>query len=81
MAPEPLWTAVELGVFSGLSPRTITNLASTKPERLPPRVKLRSRLRWVSSVCAVTRSLRRTAPWPSRTRAVGQVGRENTAAN
>jgi hypothetical protein len=51
MAPEPLWTAVELGVFSGLSPRTITNLASTKPECLPPRVKLRSRLRWVPSVC------------------------------
>jgi hypothetical protein len=46
-----LWTAVELAVFLGLSPRTVTNLASTKPERLPPRVRTVSRLRWVPSVC------------------------------
>jgi hypothetical protein len=34
--PNSLWTAVELAQFLGLSPRTIANLASAQPERLPP---------------------------------------------
>ena len=46
-----LWTAIELGHFLGLKPRTVTNLASAKPERLPPRVRTVSRLRWLPSVC------------------------------
>ena len=47
---EPLWTATELGAFLGLSPATVTALASRAPDRLPPRVKAIRALRWVPSL-------------------------------
>lgn len=46
-----LWTADELGAFLGLSPRTVTDLASRNPSRLPPRVSSMATLRWVPSLC------------------------------
>lgn len=51
MAHEPLWTATDLADFLKLSPRTITDLASRKPHRLPPRVKKLPHLRWIPDEC------------------------------
>jgi hypothetical protein len=64
--PPPLWTAVELAHFLGLSPRTVTDLASRKPERLPPRVRLMSRLRWLPSVCYAWVEANSTLARPSK---------------
>lgn len=47
---ERLWTPDDLGLFMGLSPRTIVTLASRAPDRLPARVKAISPLRWVPDV-------------------------------
>lgn len=66
MEPEPLWSATELAVFLGLSPRTIQNLASTKPDRLPPRVRMMSRLRWAPGVCHAWAQSNSTLAKPSK---------------
>jgi hypothetical protein len=64
--PSSLWTAVELAAFLGLSPRTVTDLASRKPERLPPRVRTLSLLRWVPSVCRAWVEANSTLARPSK---------------
>lgn len=71
--PPPLWTAIELARFLGLSPKTVLSLNSTHPERLPPRVAHMPSLRWVPAACqawALTPSAKRPRvgrprkPWP-----------------
>lgn len=45
------WTPVEVAIYMRLAEKTIRNWASAKPERLPPRIKALSDLRWEPSVC------------------------------
>jgi hypothetical protein len=47
---ETLWTGKELAAFLGYSPTTIASMATKLPHRLPPRVVVLGRLRWVPSV-------------------------------
>lgn len=50
---ELSWGVDELAQFLGLSPRTVQDRASQRPDRLPPRIKKigqRSRPRWLVSV-------------------------------
>lgn len=46
-----LWTARELAAFLGLSQESVQRMASSKPDRLPPRVAGLGRQRWVPDVC------------------------------
>lgn len=48
---ECLWTSKELGAFLGLTPGSVSRMASMYPERLPPRVPTMHYLRWVPGVC------------------------------
>jgi hypothetical protein len=66
MEPEPLWSATELAVLLGLSPRTVTDLASRNPHRLPPRVRTLTRLRWAPSVCHAWVAANSTLAKPSK---------------
>jgi hypothetical protein len=63
---EPLWTADDLAAFLGLSPRTVVNLASTKPERLPPRVRTLPSLRCVPAICYAWVTANSSLAKPSR---------------
>lgn len=47
---EQLWTAADLAKYLGYSETTVTRMASSHPDRLPPRVPT-SLLRWVPDVC------------------------------
>jgi hypothetical protein len=49
-ADDRLWTADDLAMFLGLSPRTVTAMASRSPGRLPARVGAMRALRWVPDV-------------------------------
>ena len=44
---ERLWTARELAAFVRYSESTITRMVSQCPEKLPPRISLLSRPRWL----------------------------------
>lgn len=65
---EPLWTAADLGKYLGYAERTVTRMASSHPDRLPPRAPT-AMLRWVPEVCrAWAESSRAAIPAPARKR-------------
>lgn len=51
MSIEGLWGAKDLAQFLGMSEKTVSRMASSDPERLPPRVQSIGLQRWVPDVC------------------------------
>lgn len=49
LTDDKLWTARELATFLGYSETTITRMVSQEPEKLPPRVGMLARPRWLPS--------------------------------
>ena len=48
--PDTLWTVTELAAYLGYSKATVVTFLSRSPERLPPRVAVLDRPRWVEQV-------------------------------
>lgn len=48
---EPLWGPADLARFLGYKESTVIRMASSDPDRLPPRVRTMGKARWVPDIC------------------------------
>ena len=48
---DRLWTAADLARFLGYAESTVTRMANAEPHKLPPRVPVLFKPRWVPRVC------------------------------
>lgn len=46
-----LWTPADLARFLGYAESTVVRMASSDPDKLPPRVRALRKPRWVPEVC------------------------------
>lgn len=61
---ECLWTARELAAFLRYSENTVARMVTQEPEKLPPRISVLGRPRWLPSV-AIRWARENSAPIPA----------------